>query len=357
MLHIPEDELHAYLDQSLSRSQCVEIESHLASCPMCQSQRDGIAALRDRTTALLSLLAPAMTLPPSFETIRSRARGVAHGRQRMLRVGFWAASVVVALGLGWTAHVWLDSRQGTASHGGAAGRNTASGSRPEAAAAQLSSEVSDSARPSSSLPHVSRMSRHRRTTAALPRRDSAAAPIRDIDSGQADRLQAPAPNLAVTPLPPSPIDSTNTKFAASNSSGLGDDRELTELAPESMWRLVSVAAAEEESGAPLPSVPGLPVVQVKVQGVQPNQKIVAVDQQLASGQYIRTIEGPADQMADLLARDDQHLFPGSVAANASRALDMLMTMRFGDRMVAIRGPADSVRALMNRIPVPQKKKP
>ena len=33
MRHIPEDELHAYLDQALSRSQCVEIESHLAACP------------------------------------------------------------------------------------------------------------------------------------------------------------------------------------------------------------------------------------------------------------------------------------------------------------------------------------
>ena len=31
--HIPEEELHAYLDQALSRSQCVEIENHLAECP------------------------------------------------------------------------------------------------------------------------------------------------------------------------------------------------------------------------------------------------------------------------------------------------------------------------------------
>jgi anti-sigma factor RsiW len=48
MRHIPEDELHAYLDQALSRSQCVEIESHLAGCPSCRATRDGIAALRDR---------------------------------------------------------------------------------------------------------------------------------------------------------------------------------------------------------------------------------------------------------------------------------------------------------------------
>ena len=76
MRHIPEDELHAYLDQALSRSQCVEIESHLAACPSCQATRDGIAALRDRTTALLARLAPPRSISPSFESLApARRRG------------------------------------------------------------------------------------------------------------------------------------------------------------------------------------------------------------------------------------------------------------------------------------------
>ena len=36
MSHIPEEALHAYLDQALSRSRCVVIESHLAACPQCR---------------------------------------------------------------------------------------------------------------------------------------------------------------------------------------------------------------------------------------------------------------------------------------------------------------------------------
>ena len=56
--HIPEEELHAYLDQALSRSQCAEIETHLSSCRACQAARGNAAALRDRTTALLSGLTP-----------------------------------------------------------------------------------------------------------------------------------------------------------------------------------------------------------------------------------------------------------------------------------------------------------
>src|SRR2546422_11766662 len=71
--HIPEDELHAYLDQALSRSQCVEIETHLAECGHCRDERDTIAGLRDRTTALLATLSPrALILPPPFELLAER---------------------------------------------------------------------------------------------------------------------------------------------------------------------------------------------------------------------------------------------------------------------------------------------
>jgi predicted anti-sigma-YlaC factor YlaD len=103
MRHIPEAELHAYLDQGLSRSQCVEIESHLAGCSSCRATRDGIAALRDRTTALLATLAPPRRFPPVFDSLRELAEQRVHTRRRRLRAGAWAASLVAALGLGWTA--------------------------------------------------------------------------------------------------------------------------------------------------------------------------------------------------------------------------------------------------------------
>jgi len=100
MRHIPEDELHAYLDQALSRSQCVEIESHLAHCPACRQERDGIAALRDRTTAVLAQLAPPLRRPPSWSTLEAEARRrAATRRHRVVRLG-WAASLAAAVGLG-----------------------------------------------------------------------------------------------------------------------------------------------------------------------------------------------------------------------------------------------------------------
>ena len=196
MPHIPEDELHAYLDQALSRSQCVEIESHLASCFRCQTLRDGIAALRDRTTALLTVLAPPITLPPGIETIRARARGVAHGRQRNIRAGIWAASLLAALGLGWTANRWLDSEE-------ASGRDLASVPRPDTAAAQLPS-VPDSPRTSSSSPLAQTVAQREPAPApSLERRRTPPPPRPEPAIAAAETTPPPVAleTVAVDPLP------------------------------------------------------------------------------------------------------------------------------------------------------------
>src|SRR5687767_7629949 len=109
MRHIPEDELHAYLDQGLSRSQCVEIESHLAGCAAWQGARDGIAALRDRPTALLARLGPPRGFPAPFDSLRRRAAVEVSVRRRRVHQATWAASIVAAVAFGWTANHLADS--------------------------------------------------------------------------------------------------------------------------------------------------------------------------------------------------------------------------------------------------------
>src|SRR5688572_32876212 len=110
MRHIPEDELHAYLDQALSRAQAVEIERHLAGCATCRTQRDGIAGLRDRTTALLATLAPVHTVQrPGWAELRRRHHARIARRATLLRGALWAASLIGALGLGYGAHSWRDT--------------------------------------------------------------------------------------------------------------------------------------------------------------------------------------------------------------------------------------------------------
>ena len=130
MRHIPEEELHAYLDQALSRAQAVEIESHLAHCAACREARDGIARLRDRTTALLSTLGPGRTVvAPPFAELRRRHLARSARRASLVRGMVWAASLVGAVGLGYAAHSWRDA---TATPPAAAPVTTVATRAPEA---------------------------------------------------------------------------------------------------------------------------------------------------------------------------------------------------------------------------------
>jgi hypothetical protein len=326
MRHIPEEELHAYLDQGLSRSQCVEIESHLASCPSCQAARDGIAALRDRTTALLAKLAPPRNFPLPFELLRRRAALEVTARRRRIHLAAWAASLVAALGLGWTGSYLLIQRQLT----------PAQTTRPVAAqpsTPQITPAVLRP-RPPAALPARSAKRRAPKT----PRSSSpAAAPVRRVDSLQpVDSLTVVAPPT----LEFSSVDIPRPRF----------DLEL-----EGMWRTLSWDGAQAETGEKLPHIDGLPVVQVQLQASEQGKKpLMVVAQQLASGEVIRTIEGPMNDVSHLLARRTM-TDPAPSGADSGRMkpdhIDRTMAMQRGDRMLVITGalPQDSLLAMIRRL--------
>jgi Putative zinc-finger len=323
MRHIPEEELHAYLDQGLSRSQCVEIESHLAACPACQAARDGIAALRDRTTALLARLAPPRGFPPAFESLRRRAAIEASARRRRVHGAAWAASLVAALGLGWSANYVMTA--GTLSPAPIA--------RPSIAPPI----------PASTTTPV--------TPAVLRPQRTAAVPARP-----ATRRQAARPRPVITPvesLPPVVPPPTL------ELSSIDIPRAEFELELDGMWRTLSWDGAQAETGDKLPHIDGLPVVQVQLQASQPGkQPLMVVAQQLASGEVIRTIEGPTSDVSHLLARrtmtDPDPTSAGADSTGSKRApdqADRTMAMQRGDRMLVITGalPSDSLLAMIRRL--------
>lgn len=337
MRHIPEDELHAYLDQGLSRTQCVEIESHLADCPSCQAARDSIAALRDRTTALLARLAPPRGVPHSFDVLRERAAAEASERRRRLHAGAWAASLVAAMGLGYAASAYLRP----------AGRpEEAPGRAPAVASAPAPVPASGVAATGVAVDPPARTAGERRSP-----RDSA--PSRPQPARASHEVVAPSEDSAALVRRAAALSVLNQAPAP----------ELTRLdAPESrgdieldgMWRTMSWDGANAESGARLPHIDGLPVVRVQVQsGELGARPVTVVAQQLASGQVIRTIEGPASDVSQLLSRQamsdvDSLFLPGDTrGSGASHA----MAMQLGDRMLAITGdlPSDSLRAMIRRL--------
>jgi hypothetical protein len=311
MRHIPEDELHAYLDQGLSRSQCVEIESHLAACPDCQSARDGIAALRDRTTALLATLAPPRPYPPEFDSLRRRAATQLSARRRRVQRTAWAASLVAAVGLGWSASFLL---------------------RPAEPVRE-------------STPQQVASAPIARTTAPAAPRPSE----RTVAAPRPSRRRAPSPARSDTALQP-----VIAPPPALELSSIDIPRSDTDFELDGMWRTMSWAGAQAEAGDQLPHIDGLPVVQVQVQtSEQGKQPLMVVAQQLASGEVIRTIEGPANDVSHLLARrtmTDPVPTLDSVRKDSDRT-DRTMAMQRGDRMLVITGalPSDSLLAMIRRL--------
>ena len=111
-----------------------------------------------------------------------------------------------------------------------------------------------------------------------------------------------------------------------------------------LWRNVGMDGLASNSAGQLPRVPGLPVVQVQVQPGAPGADVTAVDQQLDDGQLIRTIEGPASRVQSLLAEQEAEIVPK--VDETSGPDRMTLTLRQGDRMLAVTGPSKVLGSLM-----------
>jgi hypothetical protein len=117
---------------------------------------------------------------------------------------------------------------------------------------------------------------------------------------------------------------------------------------QGFWRNVGVDGLEPSTPGQLPRVPGLPVIQVQVQPGEAGGEVTAVDQQLEDGQMIRTIEGPAAKVSSLIATQEAEDASSRqpAAANNNQPDKMTLTLRQGDRMLAVTGPSKVLGSLM-----------
>ncbi len=282
--HVPEEEHHAYFDQALSRSQCAEIETHLSHCPKCQAQRAEVAMLRDRTTALLARLSPhPVIVPPPFQTLldrRSRQLRFAMWRVRLERAGLWAAGIAAATGIGWMARTVLDPHR------------TASASAP----------IVEVQPPAAPAPRVLAMtpvdSEHANLDRARP------APIPETEppvSGGGRRSSGPSAAAlpsnqlaaSVVDLGIAPAESTAVRSNAAESGDFFDR----------VWRVIQWDDAVKTLAGGLPYVEGLPVRGVQIRpGERGERPTVIVTQEVSGGELISAIEGPVDQVNQVLRR-------------------------------------------------------
>jgi len=152
------------------------------------------------------------------------------------------------------------------------------------------------------------------------------------------------------PPPPRPATSSLASLAGTAAAG--------EPVLSGLWRTVNWSDSATPRGEWVPRVDGVPVVQVKVrQGSEGGRPITLVTQQLANGEMISTVEGPATDVAELLRQQ-----PGQ---SASAELQDMSTAPHTDlpaqarpgattaapRTLAIFGsaPSDSLKAFMLRV--------
>lgn len=108
MSHVDEGALHAYLDGALEEyptGEARRIRAHLERCERCAEALTEARRIRDRAESVLAAPALNVTPPPLEELKRIARSGDAEERAtrawgRRQRLG-WAASVVLALGIGW----------------------------------------------------------------------------------------------------------------------------------------------------------------------------------------------------------------------------------------------------------------
>jgi hypothetical protein len=330
MPHIPEAELHAYLDQALNRLRCVEIESHLADCTPCREARDEIAALRDRTTAMLTRLAPRGTVAPPITEIRRRAAARVFQRERFRQRAAWAASVLVALGVGWGGASYLapvfsvravapvNSGPATSPLGTDGGARLTA---PSQTIATTGPEVSTTEPP------------------ALERRP---------ESMSHRLLPHHAPHQPTS----RPDQSGPAEFAT--AGGTQSDRQAD---PGGAWRNPRWERAPEQASNTAARTEGRPGADGQAQGGDTGRKaMMVVTQQLKSGEVVRTIEGPVSDVAALFGTRPGEASESSASAAGSPGelpapVGSTFSFRHGDRMLSAPGtlPSDSLRAMMRRL--------
>ncbi|HEX9754837.1 MAG TPA: hypothetical protein VGA42_03985 [Gemmatimonadales bacterium] len=321
MRHIPEEELHAYLDQALSRSQCIEIETHLARCALCHEGRDDIAALRDRTTALLAKVAPRVGSRPQFSTLMAQAQE--RRRTSWRRTALWAASLGGLLLAGWAMRTALVSR-----------------TPMPAVSPQTVAQIE----PAPAQPDVPRLdpivvNPEQPASAAIA--DPGAAPLaHGPATGEPEvrltaeiELRPDPPGQALPEAPPVPVI----------------------LALDAGWTGTTLSEAETATGGLVPLIPDLPVVGVQIRPAGPQERpLIIVTQRHSSGVEVFTVEGPVADVAEVVASQldpDRGLTSSEPARSQPDYVEAGPAFQRTSRVLAVLGrlPVDSLNGLAGMV--------
>ncbi|HEY3219480.1 MAG TPA: zf-HC2 domain-containing protein [Gemmatimonadales bacterium] len=341
--------LHAYLDGELPSAERVALEAHLAQCPTCRARLTEERALLERASALLGSARPAERPAPPFEQLR---RAPTHSPWYVRRSVAWAASIAVALGLGYYLRnpapaVVSDTPQqqvATAQHRDAF-------AQPEKAPALTPVTVTATAHTPAPTRATARASVQTATAERQHLRDEVARETPHADSAAAASRSV---TLNAAAAPRSVADSLTARVA----EVVVDGAPLARPAATN-WPVISRLMAKSILGEEPVGLPGLATRDFR--RVPGTDGTIVVEQTLDSSTVIQIFQRPAgsayyDSAGHLYANEDRARLRGYSSEDRGRQRGDRMFARFVRGLrVEIMGPlsADSLNRLLEQVaPLP-----
>lgn len=399
MPHVDDAHLHACIDgqlEAVAGAGADAIVAHIDACAECRARLEEARAYRDRSGAILAAAGPERVDVPPFEAILARRRAreaedaaaaggtasaggapVPHagpGRSRPWAGVAWAASIALALAMGWYAReaVFRSAPQpyalesatsavGAPEHAtppapaDAPPRSTARAPDAPAAGARAGAEgeplADATARPDESAARGGAQAGDQagaavaaaadtETAAALPaRRPLAGAPRPAPVAGRVEAGAARARPVADTEQVADRLVAPTTVEAATMSVVV------------SPWKSLSREEGERRLGGPLLAVPELEVLAVEG-AVTDGVYTVRVRQRLPDGRELELLQRRASPAAAAPAVEAE-ASRAAQAAKAGASPDPLVTFTVERSGFLVTGraplPADSLRALLDRL--------
>ena len=335
MSHVDDGELTAYADGAYPAHdpEALRIGAHLSTCENCRARLELAHALRDRAAEVLGYAAPTRVQMPAFESLEARLAPPARRPRRTIPLA-WAASIIMALGLGWFGRgFWQNppemremavreapvTGQATpnedAVHQNAAGPAAAPAAPPTAAPAPgPSAQVADA------------------SGARRERADQRAEAERDM-SGQAGFLAGRAANARVAEADAAP------ELAAKVTA------ESIAAAPVLRGEHITSAEAERR-GLEIPRIPELPIARVVL-----NADTTSVVHTLPDGRLVTLIASAAPPAQPRALREAPAEAAPAAPQMAKTAAPPAIVVRVRNKIVRVAGdlPADSLAALAARV--------
>ncbi|MCH7778609.1 MAG: zf-HC2 domain-containing protein [Gemmatimonadetes bacterium] len=386
MSHVNEGQIHAYLDRQLEfadQAARERFETHVAECSDCTVLLEEARAIHARATGMLGDSRPAVADMPSFEAVVTRAsersaRWATVKKLNRTRALAWAASIVVAVAVGWYARVLERDRfdldeavvalaedQGEELEGGAgaAAADLAGGqpaaptlAAPEAARVLVVAPALQQAagRRAEGAPAAAAATEEENRVALPAERQRLVAgelSAKAVARTLVDSVRAEVPAAALRVSRDAPAALKRARELA--ESGLFAEVEAPAPTDDLLWIAVSRDEAERSIARKLLLVDGLDVVEISIAATEPRASVRVV-QLLPSGDSLEIVQQPTTPEVDRVAgglesrlqdaRDEQE-----EEANESE-ISSVSVIR-GDVVVEMRGriSIDSLRVLLSRL--------